>query len=121
MMSQQNQLQTPAAAGYKRRGVLAILTARYVQPIWQQVIPSESATQEDIEATEPTHALLQAQQILTGQIRHLRIQVNGMLERLLFIHLGKTLLRIMETENIDQTWPIFAGWSALTALGEKHK
>jgi hypothetical protein len=115
---QQNRLQSAAAVGYKRRGVLAILTARYVLPIWQQVIPSESVTQKEVEAAAPIHALLKAQRLLTGQIP-IPVESNGWHAlNQFYSHIWQNLLLIMETENVDQTWPTFAGWAALMAFGE---
>src|SRR5579859_563833 len=115
---QQNRLQSAAAVGYKRRGVLAILTARYVLPIWQLVIPSGSATQKEVEAAAPIHSLLKAQRILTGQIP-IPVEPNEWHAlNQFYSYIWQNLLLIMETEDVDQTWPTFAGWAALMAFGE---
>jgi Immunity protein Imm5 len=107
-----NNLQSPAAVGYKRRGVLAILTARYVQPIWQQVTPTEDLSQEEIDRGLPARTLLRAQKYLTGELT-----VGSAKEFYRFYNLiWQDVLSLMQTEDIDQTWPVGAGWAALKAL-----
>src|SRR5262249_1168713 len=95
----QNNLQSPAAVGYKRRGILAILTARYVVAIWEEVTPSEDATQEDIEEGSPVRTLVEAQKYLTG-----KLTVGSGKELYHFYSImWQYVWSLMQTEDIDQT------------------
>jgi Immunity protein Imm5 len=110
--TKQDNLQSPASVGYKRRGILAILTARYVLPIWQKVTPTEDATQEDIERGSPVRTLVEAQKYLTGK---LTVGSGKELYRFYSI-MWQYVWSLMQTEDIDQTWPVGAGWAALKVL-----